>query len=58
MIIQVIIERAPETSENYIACPITKLEYNGFVKFVGIWKCGHIMSRKAFKEVKVDDKVE
>jgi hypothetical protein len=49
----VIIERAPADSYNYIACPITKLEYNGFNKFVGIWTCGHILSRKAFKEVQV-----
>lgn len=34
-------------------CPITKLEYNGFNKFVAIWNCGHVISRKAFKEVKV-----
>ena len=51
---KVIIEKASESSENYIACPITKLEYNGFTKFVAIWKCGHVISRKALKEVKVD----
>ena len=52
---QIIIERAPETSNNFISCPITKLQYNGFNKFVAIWACGHVISRKAFKEVKVEE---
>ena len=41
---------------NFIACPITKLEYNGFNKFVGIWACGHVLSRKAFKEINTNGK--
>ena len=46
---QVIIERASGESNNYIACPISKLEYNGFNKFVAFWACGHVVSRKALK---------
>ena len=39
-----------------MACPISKLEYNGFNKFVTFWNCGHTVSRKALKEVQLDRK--
>jgi len=52
----VIIDRTLPDSLNYIACPITKLEYNGFNKFVAFWPCGHVVSRKALKEVKSEKK--
>jgi hypothetical protein len=51
---QIIIERASADSNNYIACPLSKLEYNGFNKFVAFWGCGHVVSRKALKEVQIE----
>jgi hypothetical protein len=39
-----------------VACPVSKLEYNGFNKFVAFWGCGHVVSRKALKEVKLEQR--
>jgi len=33
-------------------CPVTGLEFNGKYGFFAIRKCGHVLSAKAFKEVK------
>ena len=55
--IKIIIERAATSSVNYFACPITKLEFNGYHKFVAFWSCGHAISRKALKEVKTESQV-
>ena len=49
---QITFDRASSSSDNYIACPISKLEYNGFHKFVAFWPCGHVVAKKALKEVK------
>ena len=46
---KVAIEKASVDSNNFFVCPITKLEYNGLNKFVAVWNCGHVFSRKAFK---------
>lgn len=35
-----------------LECPVTGLEFNGKYAFFAIKKCGHVLSAKAFKEVK------
>lgn len=35
-------------------CPVTGLEFNGKYGFFAIRKCGHVLSLKAYKEVKSD----
>ncbi|KAG9159493.1 hypothetical protein Leryth_011032 [Lithospermum erythrorhizon] len=38
--------------EGGFMCPITGLEFNGRYRFVALRSCGHVLSAKAFKEVK------
>lgn len=45
-----------ETLRGHWVCPITGLETNGKYKFVFSWKCGCVVSQRAFKEVPNDDK--
>ncbi|GAV90857.1 Rtf2 domain-containing protein [Cephalotus follicularis] len=38
-------------------CPITGLEFNGKYKFFALRSCGHVLSAKALKEVKMESRV-
>ncbi|CAI0394903.1 unnamed protein product [Linum tenue] len=41
-----------ESNNAWFQCPITGLEFNGTYKFFALRKCGHVLSAKAFNEVK------
>mmetsp|Transcript_13417 Transcript_13417/g.1203 ORF Transcript_13417/g.1203 Transcript_13417/m.1203 type:complete len:105 (-) Transcript_13417:336-650(-) len=39
-------------SELPFMCPLSKIEFNGLNKFIGLWECGCVFSEQLIKNVK------
>ena len=39
-----------------LSCPVTQTEFNGINKFLFFWNCGHLVSEKATKVIKLGSK--
>ncbi|GAQ83726.1 Rtf2 domain containing protein [Klebsormidium nitens] len=45
-------DQKSESATNRFQCPITGQEFNGLNRFYALKSCGHVLSARAFKEVK------
>lgn len=45
-------DQTSESATNRFQCPITGQEFNGLSHFYALKPCGHVLSARAFKEVK------